>query len=100
MREPQAFRVDESDGGRSLRLAGVIDELADLSFFAGLRGQVKLNLKQVTRINSYGVRAWIENIGKLSDEVSLDYVECPPPMIDQMSMVAGFLGRGRVVSLF
>jgi len=81
-------------------LTGVIDENADLSFLEGLSSPTKLNMKDVKRINSYGVRAWIEAIRKVPAGVPLDFIECSPAVIDQTNMVAGFLGRGKVTSFF
>jgi hypothetical protein len=95
------FRVEATDeGGRTLRLAGVIDEHADLNFFNNLHGDVRLSLRGVRRINSYGVRSWIDGIRKVPADCSLELIECPPPVVDQMNMVAGFLGRGRVTSFY
>lgn len=96
-----SFRVEGLDGdGRALRLVGVIDENADLSFFSRLRGHVQVCMRGVRRINSFGVRSWIDAIRKVPDGTSLEFVECPPPVIDQMNMVAGFLGRAGTVSSF
>lgn len=81
-------------------LTGVIDENADLAFLETLGSPTKLNMKNVKRINSYGVRAWIEAIRKVPAGVPLDFVECSSAVIDQTNMVAGFLGRGKVSSFF
>lgn len=97
------FRCDQGEaegGGRLLELHGVIDEHADLGFFADLRGRVQVSLRGVRRINSYGVRAWIDAVRRVPAEAQLEFVECPPPVVDQMNMVAGFLGRGKVTSFY
>ncbi|MBI4508505.1 MAG: hypothetical protein HY698_02635 [Deltaproteobacteria bacterium] len=96
------FRVEGTDveGGKTLRLHGVVDEHADLSFFGQLKGRVQISLKSVRRINSYGVRAWIDAIRKVPSGVEFEFIECPPPVVDQMNMVTGFLGRGKVASFF
>ncbi len=57
-------------------------------------------MAEVRRINSFGVRSWLETIAKISREVALEFVECPPPIIDQCNMVRGFLGHGSVVSFY
>lgn len=96
------FRVEvaEGEGGKTIRLYGVIDEHADLSFMHTLRGSVRFSLRGVRRINSFGVRAWIDAIRRVPAECSFELVECPPPVVDQLNMVAGFVGRGRVTSFF
>ena len=81
-------------------LSGIIDEHADLSFFAALNGPIRLNLRQVKRINSHGVRSWLEGIRKVPGGAAVEFVECSPAIIDQANMVAGFLGRGIVASFF
>jgi hypothetical protein len=96
------FRVEASDaeGGKTLRLAGVIDENADLRFFSNLHGDVRLSMRGVRRINSYGVRSWIDAIRKIPADCEIELIECPPPVVDQMNMVAGFLGRGKITSFY
>jgi len=97
-----SFRVEvkEGEGGRHVALFGIIDEHAELTFFGELHGHVKLNLKGVRRINSFGVRSWIDAIRRVPSDALVEFIECPPPVVDQMNMVAGFLGRGKVASFF
>ncbi len=96
---PDAFRVERHASGE-ISLAGVMDESADLSFFAGLAGHVRINMRRVRRINSYGVRAWIDAVRSVPQETVVELVECPPSVVDQINMVAGFLGHGRVASFY
>jgi hypothetical protein len=91
-----ARRSRERDG--TWELTGVIDEGADLAFLERLAGPSRLNMRGVRRINSFGVRAWIEAVRRVPPDVSLELVECPPSVVDQINMVAGFAGRARVVS--
>jgi hypothetical protein len=97
-----AFRVEagEGEGGKVLKLSGVIDEHADLRFFNDLHGNVRLSMRGVRRNNSFGVRSWIDAIRKVPADCHLELVECPPPVVDQMNMVAGFLGRSKVTSFY
>lgn len=95
-----AFKAEPAEGGRMWRLSGVIDEHADLGFMHELSGNVRLNLKGVRRINSFGVRAWIEAVRRVPEGTKVEFVECPPPVVDQMNMVQGFLGRGLVTSFY
>src|SRR5688500_12384016 len=98
--ELQAFAVEQGADGQTVHLRGVIDENADLGFFARLQGAVTVNLTAVRRTNSYRVRSWIEAIRLLPKDARLRFVECPPPVVDQINMVAGFLGSGRVESFY
>src|SRR5262245_43622284 len=81
-------------------LSGSIDDIGDLSFFAALHGPSRLNLRHVKRMNSHGVRSWLDNIRKMPGSATLELIECSPAMIDQVNLVAGLLGRGRVVSFY
>lgn len=87
-------------GKQFLALSGVIDENADLSPMSDIRVAAEVNLKEVRRINSFGVRAWIDAIRKVPHDVALTFVECPPPVIDQCNMVTGFLGHGVLESFY
>lgn len=93
-----AFRVLSDSSGVSLY--GVIDENADLSFFARLHGTTRVNLRGVRRINSYGVRTWIESVRRVPADANVELVECPPALVDQMNMVAGFVGRAKVITFY
>lgn len=82
-------------------LAGTIDEAADLSPLAALAGRpLEIDLRGVQRINSSGVRTWIDVIRALPAAVPLRFVHCPPAIVDQCNMVGGFLGHGRLESFY
>jgi hypothetical protein len=88
----------ESAGVKHLHLSGVIDEFADLSFFAHLEGDVVVHLGEVRRINSFGVRLWIDGVRAIPAESTVVYVDVPVPLVEQMNMIHDFFGRGRVES--
>jgi hypothetical protein len=95
------MEVVERDGVDHVTLSGVIDENADLALISTLGGRpARFNMRAVRRINSYGVRSWIDAIRKVSRETEVTFVQCPPPVIDQCNMVAGFLGHGQLESFF
>jgi hypothetical protein len=97
------FSIDRRDrsGKRVLYVSGVIDENANLSQLLALaNADVEVNLKGVRRINSFGVRAWIDTVRQISRDIRLEFVECPPPVIDQCNMVQGFLGHGVLRSFY
>lgn len=97
------FTIDvaERDGEDVVTIAGVIDENADLSPLQSLGGRpVRVHLKGVRRINSYGVRSWIDAIRKIPNGTPVKLVHCPPPVVDQCNMVAGFAGHGVLESFY
>ncbi len=98
--DAEAFRVRRDEHG-VVHLSGVIDESADLSFLGSLFGHTRIHMQKVRRVNSYGVRAWIEAVRLIPKGVTFELLECPPSVVDQLNMVAGFVGsRGRVASFY
>ncbi|QRK05478.1 protein kinase [Archangium violaceum] len=84
-----------------VRIAGVIDETFPLtSSSPDLGGLIIVDLGQVERISSFGVRRWIEFASKLPPGgIALYVVNAPPVMVDQLNMVEGFAGVMRVLSV-
>ncbi len=94
------FKATELQGAtpRTFVLAGTIDEDADLSFLTGLKASARLILRDIHRINSFGVRSWIEAIRNIPAQAELEFVDCPPPLVDQIRLIHGFLGHGTLKS--
>ncbi len=88
----------EVDGVKHLNLSGVIDEFADLSFLSHLEGKVVVHLGEVRRINSFGVRLWIDGVRAIPEEASVIFVDVPVPLVEQVNMIHDFFGRGLVES--
>jgi len=86
--------------GSRITISGVIDENSDFAAFDDLDGSVEINLAGIRRINSFGARAWMDAIRKIRDKVNLTFVEVPPPVIDQLNMIQGFLGHSAMRSFF
>lgn len=99
-----AFTLDAvpaADGVVEVTITGVIDESADLSPLATLHARaLHIHLRGVRRINSFGVRAWMDAIRRIPITTQLFFVHCPPPVVDQCNMVSGFLGHGRLESFY
>lgn len=96
----KSFDIETRAGGSILFLSGVIDENADLAPISGITADTEINMKGVRRINSFGVRAWIDAVRKIPASATVTFVECPPPVIDQCNMVNGFLGAGVLKSFY
>jgi hypothetical protein len=99
------LRVDKtSDGGITLlKLAGTIDEQFEGKKIAsGVKGgTLVLELAEIERISSFGIREWVDFITAVSGKVqSLWFVECAPKVVDQFNMVANFGGGGQLVSFY
>lgn len=85
---------------QSVAISGEIDEHADFSSFNKLRGQkIYVDFSGVTRLNSSGVRSWIQTIMK--NKIQLVLRECSPVVVEQYSLVPQFIGQdGKVESFF
>ena len=86
-----------------LRLKGVIDEDNPLaSAIKKLEGRtVVIDLADVRRINSCGVRDWVNWLGDLDragKQVML--VKCSPTIVNQLNLVNNFVGQAMVKSFF
>ncbi len=80
-------RLDESFGGAALA--------------ASLAGIVVLDLGEVRRINSYGLRQWLElqrELAARADQVQLYYAHCSEAVVGQIGLVNAFADRGQVIS--
>lgn len=98
------FRVEIArDGDRTVyRVSGTIDEHANLDQLIPDRdaGQVEVDLRDVHRFNSYGVRAWIYAMRRIHAGIVMTFTHCPPLVIDQLNMVDGLMGKATVTSFY
>ncbi|MGA9525462.1 MAG: serine/threonine-protein kinase, partial [Myxococcaceae bacterium] len=84
-----------------LRIRGPIDEtFSPQAISTDLLGHVILDLGRLERISSFGVRRWIEFVGRLpAGALGLYVIHAPPIVVDQLNMVEGFCGISRVLSV-
>lgn len=95
------YDLQEKGDGQELVLKGVINEEATLDFMSTLpAGKVVVNTKDVDRINSCGVREWIQSLKNVPDGCELIYEECSPAFLDQINMISNFTGNGKVKSFY
>ena len=97
-------RVEREDRGGVpvLRLIGELNESMELEErISGVSGnRVIVNLKGVTRINSCGVRDWINAIKILAESCEVEFEECSCSVMDQLKMIANFLQSGEIKSFY
>jgi hypothetical protein len=98
--EPFSWKVEAHEGDwLRVALRGEIDENADFSELrATLRGNVELSLEGITRINSCGVREWVNFVRELPGVRTLFFARCSPPVVLQLNTIYNFRGRARVAS--
>lgn len=95
------FKIEKVviNGQEQLKLTGVIDEDTDLASLEKTAGPLYLNLSGITAINSLGIRGWV-NFWKAHTQQPVFYVECPPVIVRQMSMIPSFSGNANIVSVY
>ena len=87
--------------GTEVTMQGSITERTVLEPPAPLGQHLIIDCAGIERINSMGVRAWIqffENLGTLGVPVTLRRLS--PALVLQASMISSFLGRAEVESFF
>jgi hypothetical protein len=101
-RHPFKVEVERADGKTIYRVSGTIDEHADLDQLEPRPDDtdIEVDLRDVHRFNSYGVRAWIYAMRRMHADGTMRFVHCPPLVIDQLNMVDGLMGRAEVASFY
>ncbi len=95
------WTVEERSQVLYVKLVGDIDENADLkSLEEELEGVVSIDLGDVRRINSAGVREWVNFIRKPPRVESAFLVHCSPTIVNQLNMIYNFKGMAAVKTFF
>jgi hypothetical protein len=107
--EPVAlsWRIKERPGHTLVEFFGEIDENADFTELRRrLRGNLVFNLAEVRRINSCGVREWVNFVRELGQPpaggegaiTELVFTHCSPAIVTQLNMIYNFRGQAKVRS--
>ena len=86
-----------------VKLGGVIDEDNELSDLVDKipPGTAVIDLGEIERINSCGVRDWVNWLSKLENSGTRSVlVECSPAIVAQINLVNNFTGSGVVKSFY
>ena len=86
-----------------VKLGGVIDEDNELNDLVDKipAGTAVIDLGEIERINSCGVRDWVNWLSKLeSNGTRSVLVECSPAIVAQINLVNNFTGNGVVKSFY
>lgn len=101
--EPVAlsWRIKERPGLTTVEFVGEIDENADfIELRRKLRGAVAFQLAEVRRINSCGVREWVNFVRDLPHVTDLSFSHCSPAIVTQLNMIYNFRGSARIRSFY
>ncbi len=86
-----------------VKLGGVIDEDNELGELVDKipTGTAVIDLGEIERINSCGVRDWVNWLSKLENNGTRSVlVECSPAIVAQINLVNNFTGNGAVKSFY
>lgn len=102
MRHDFSWTVDVKGDVTQVALKGDITELADFSgLLPKLSGDLVLDLADVQRINSCGLREWLSFVRALERTVKHFSLErCSVPVVAQLNMISAFQGGGDVRSVY
>jgi DNA-directed RNA polymerase subunit RPC12/RpoP len=94
-------RVEQRSGATWVALSGSINEATDLNPLTGLQGPLVIDLGELHRINSVGVRIWMDFVrARERAGVNIVFERCSPIMVGQLSMITHFMGtRSRIRSM-
>ncbi len=86
-----------------VKLTGSIEENVDFGTLIGqpTAQKIDLLLKEVPRINSVGVKAWIKYFqGIAAKGVKLNFKECSTAIVEQINLISNFTCGGTVESIY
>src|SRR4029079_15036018 len=93
--------IKERPGFTTVEFTGEIDENADFSELRRqLKGAVVFRLSGVRRINSFGVREWVNFVRDLPNGSVLVFSHCSPAIVTQLNMIYNFRGPASVRSVY
>jgi hypothetical protein len=94
-----SWRIKEQADFTMVELKGELNESADLDRLRRrLKGHVILHLGSVRRINSGGVREWVNFIRDLTYAADVTLSHCSPAIVTQLNMIYNFRGSAKVRS--
>lgn len=96
--EKLRIQVHEGENAWVVIFHGAFDEDADFSGIPKDRGTLVFNFRGVTRLNSCGIRSWVNALKGLAG-IRVVFVECPPIVVRQMNMVPSFVADAEVQSV-
>ena len=97
------IQILQAEGWDRMMIIGPIDEEAEVhltQFLKTLGQKVVVNFRQITTVNSCGVRAWINFMRELSKGRQVVFEECKPEIISQINMIPSFRASAHIQSVY
>jgi len=85
-----------------VRIMGSIEETVNFDQLLGApHPEMEINCKEIPRINSVGVKAWIKYFQSCQAKGSkIRFVECSTAIVEQINLISNFTCGGTVESIF
>lgn len=93
------IKKNPGPGKTTVYISGVIDESSQFNTIGALSGVVEINGKGVSKINSNGVKNWINYFTSLAPSVQLSFSELSPVLVEQLNSLSNFCAGQPVTSL-
>lgn len=97
------FVIHKLDKGPPMRIAieGIIDETANFTLLSEIPGmELQLFCQKVTRINSIGVKLWVDSFNEFrKTNGKLRFIEISPDLVDSVNYISSFIKPEELVSL-
>jgi anti-anti-sigma regulatory factor len=93
---------EQKNGALFVRIIGTVDENTSFEQMIGPPSQpLIINCKEVSRINSIGVKTWIKYFHNYqAKNIGLTLTECSTAIIEQMNLIANFSCGAKVESIY
>ena len=98
-----AINIEKNGDWEKLMYTGPINEEAEVhlnQLTTQLGPKVIINFKQVTMVNSCGVRGWVNFMRTLEQNREIIYEECTSEIVMQINMIPSFKGTAKIKSVF
>ncbi len=93
---------ESKDNAIVARFSGSIEESVNFDQLVGPVGtELHVSCKEISRINSAGVKAWIKYFQSLQAKgTKLKFFECSTAIVEQINLISNFTCGGEVESIF
>ena len=90
-----------TERGLTVELQGSLEEQLTLEEQIGeFKGDLMVNCRGITRLNSVGVKMWMRYFQTLKNRgVNFKFAECPPAIVEQLNLISNFSCGGEVLSI-
>lgn len=94
-------KKQQTDKGLLVELQGSLEEQVALEQQIGdIRGELIVNCRGITRMNSVGVKMWMRYFQALKTRGQpFKFTECPPAVVEQLNLISNFACGGEVLSV-